>query len=418
MSERLRLHTLLADFRLLLILFVSFRLMMLMVYQPLLVDGVERGVGAGGDRVYHYNLAALSDEGLLPFRDWWSEFPPVWFLTTTSVYQLLGQNVNYTGWSMALGLLMIVSEAGVLLLVRKLGAHLYSESTGIALSWIYAISFAPLVHMWWNFDSLVTLFLLLGLYWLLKKKETRSAIAIAFGALAKFIPALLFAVLIRFYPPRHAARYIAIAVGVFTLAYLPLFAQNAEMTAVSLTAQLGKPSYQTVWALLDGNYTTGNFGALETHLYPDGVREVAGNPAVVPSWLRLAVAAAIGLWVYIRTRRFDAIGQTAFLSITLLIFYLQSQGWSPQWVTQIIPLTLLVFPTRNGVYFTIILSLVTFAEYPFLFIRTGDTGGVIAGALIMPFTVLVIVRTALLLGLCVALYRRLRQAPVPAAMQA
>ncbi|RMG80962.1 MAG: hypothetical protein D6712_17185, partial [Chloroflexi bacterium] len=206
MSERLRLHTLLADFRLLLILFVSFRLMMLMVYQPLLVDGVERGVGAGGDRVYHYNLAALSDDGLLPFRDWWSEFPPVWFLTTTTVYQLLGQNVNYTSWSMVLGLLMIASEAGVLLLVRKLGTHLYSESTGIALSWIYAISFAPLVHMWWNFDSLVTLFLLLGLYWLLQKKETRSAMAIAFGALTKFIPALLFAVLIRFYPPRRVAR--------------------------------------------------------------------------------------------------------------------------------------------------------------------------------------------------------------------
>ncbi len=417
MSERLRLHTLLADFRLLLILFVSFRLMMLMVYQPLLVDGVERGVGAGGDRVYHYNLAALSDDGLLPFRDWWSEFPPVWFLTTTTVYQLLGQNVNYTSWSMVLGLLMIASEAGVLLLVRKLGTHLYSESTGIALSWIYAISFAPLVHMWWNFDSLVTLFLLLGLYWLLQKKETRSAMAIAFGALTKFIPALLFAVLIRFYPPRRVARYIAIAVGVFALAYLPLFAQNVEITAVSLTAQFGKPSYQTVWALLDGNYTTGNFGALETHLYPEGVQEVAGNPAVIPSWLRLVVAAAIGLWVYSRTRRFDDIGQTAFLSITLLIFYLQSQGWSPQWVTQIIPLTLLVFPTRNGVYFTIILSLVTFAEYPFLFIRTGDTGGVITGALVMPFAVLVIARTLLLLGLCVALYRRLQQEPIPTAIQ-
>ncbi|RMG87649.1 MAG: DUF2029 domain-containing protein [Chloroflexi bacterium] len=287
----------------------------------------------------------------------------------------------------------------------------------MALSWIYAISFAPLVHMWWNFDSLATLFLLLGLYWLLQKKETRSAIAIAFGALIKFIPALLFAVLIRFYPPRRVARYIAIAVGVFALAYLPLFAQNVEITAVSLTAQFGKPSYQTVWALLDGNYTTGNFGALETHLYPEGVQEVAGNPAVIPSWLRLVVAAAIGLWVYSRTRRFDDIGQTAFLSITLLIFYLQSQGWSPQWVTQIIPLTLLVFPTRNGVYFTIILSLVTFAEYPFLFIRTGDTGGVITGALVMPFAVLVIARTLLLLGLCVALYRRLRQEPIPTAIQ-
>jgi hypothetical protein len=99
----------------------------------------------------------------------------------------------------------------------------------------------------------------------------------------------------------------------------------------------------------------------------------------------------------------------AFVAITLLIFFLQAQGWSPQWLAQIIPLVLLCFPTRDGVTTAVLLSLVTFAEYPFLFIRTGDTGGVITGSLVTPFIVLVLARTIIMIGICVALYRRLLQ---------
>ena len=44
--------SLLRDFRLLVYLFVAFRLTMLIVYQPMLIDGVERGVSAGGDLTY------------------------------------------------------------------------------------------------------------------------------------------------------------------------------------------------------------------------------------------------------------------------------------------------------------------------------------------------------------------------------
>ncbi|MBZ0289642.1 MAG: hypothetical protein K8I30_18615, partial [Anaerolineae bacterium] len=174
----------------------------------------------------------------------------------------------------------------------------------------------------------------------------------------------------------------------------------------------GKSSYQTVWALIDGNTMTGNFGSVASHLDPAQATAMTGNPPRIPGVLRLAVAAAVGLFVYARTRRFDDKGLVAFVGITLLIFFLQAQGWSPQWLVQIIPLVLLAFPTRNGVLIVVLLSLVTFAEYPFLFIRTGDTGGQITGALVMPFIVLVLARTALLVGLCGALYQRLRQQPV------
>jgi hypothetical protein len=268
---------------------------------------------------------------------------------------------------------------------------------------------APTVFIWWNFEALVALFLLLGVWWLLQKNEARSAVAAAVGALVKFTPALLLGAVWRFRKPERALRYTAIVVLIFGLVYALLFAQNAAMTTPSLTAQFNKASYQTIWALIDGNYQTGNFGVAGERRDPANANVVQGNTSVVPGFVRLGLAAAVGAFVFARTRRFDDKGIVAFVTITLLIFFLQAQGWSPQWLVQIIPLVLLCFPTRDGVTAIILLSLVTFGEYPFLFIRTGDTGGVITGALTMPFVILVLARTAVLVGLCVALYRRLRQ---------
>ncbi|MBK9750662.1 MAG: hypothetical protein IPO91_28405 [Chloroflexi bacterium] len=75
--DNLSLIGLLADFRLLITLFLAFRLLSVLVYQPLIVGGFERGVTAGGDFFYYFQLGSYAREGLLPFRDWWSEFPPI-----------------------------------------------------------------------------------------------------------------------------------------------------------------------------------------------------------------------------------------------------------------------------------------------------------------------------------------------------
>jgi hypothetical protein len=411
-TDLITLTGLLGDFRLLVILFVAFRLMLMMVYQPLMIDGIERGVGAGGDQTYYYELASYSRDGLLPFRDWWTEFPPLWPYLSVTVYQLLGANANYTGYAMFMGMIMLAFDTGILILLRKIGTRLHGANTGMTLAWIYAVTFAPMVFLWWTFETIVAFFFLLGLWWLLSGREVRSAVAITLGALTKFTPALILGAVWRFRSANRALRYSALVVGLFALVYVPLFAQSVEYTLPSLTAQFGKASYQSVWALIDGNLTTGIFGAAEAHLDPAFAATSTGNSARVPSVIRLALAAAVGLFVYARTRRFDDKGLVAFTAITLLIFFLQAQGWSPQWLVQIIPLVLLCFPTKNGVLTVVMLSILTFVEYPMLFIRTGDTGGVITGALLMPYVVIVLARTSILVLLCVALYRRLREMPV------
>jgi hypothetical protein len=409
--DMLQLTALLGDFRLLLILFAAFRLLLLMIYQPLVIDGIERGVAAGGDFPYYHALASMTSTGLWPFRDWWHEFPPLASTLYVAVYRLSGG--SYGAYAMLFGAIMLAFDVGNLALLRRIGTRLHGANTGMALAWIYAVMLAPAVFIWWNFEPMVVCFTLLGLWWLLRGDNLRSAVIVAIGTLTKFTPALLLGAVWRFRPQTSALRYTAIIVGLFALVYALLFAQNAAMTAPSLTAQFSKASYETVWALLDGNYSTGNFGTVASHLDPTQANVIQGNPSVVPGILRLALAGAVGLFVFASTRRFDERGLVAFVTITLLIFFLQSQGWSVQWLAQIIPLVLLCFPTRDSVIILVLLSLVAFAEYPLLFIRTGDMGGVISGPLVMPFVVLVLARTALLVGLCVGLYQQLRRERSP-----
>ncbi len=405
------------DFQLLLILFVAFRVTLFLAYQPFLIEGAERGVSVGGDRAYHYALTQLADKNLLPFRDWWSEFPPVWYSTTTAAYLVLGRAATYDNWSLVLAMLVIVAEAGTLTLVRKIGMRLHGDATGMALAWIYALLIVPVVFMWWNFDSLLTFFTLAGLWSLLIGKNVESGLWIGLGALTKFISVLLYGALIRFYPVRRAITIISVSLGFFVAVYAVLFAVNRDFALVSLTAQFNKPSYQTMWALLDGNYGTGNFGTIESHLTADGVSDGVSdkNPALIPSIVRLGVALAIGIFVFLRVRRFDQLGVVAFFTLTLLIFYLQSQGWSPQWLTLILPLTLLVMPNRNGALLCVMLSLLAFIEYPYLFVRTGDTGGQIlpSSPFFVMWVIVVVTRTFLLISIAISCYQRLLTLPNP-----
>ncbi len=407
--------TLLADFRLLLILFITLRLMLVMIYQPIFGQGIERGMTAGGDFFYYFQLGSLSSQGLLPFRDWWSEFPPIPAFLNVLVFQVFGRN-GYGGFALIFGVIMMLFDFGNLILVRRIGTKLYGAGTGMALAWIYALCIAPLVLIWWDFEPMVAFFLLWAVATLIERREVRSAVIAAVGGLIKFTPLLILGALWRIRigtgEVRSALRYSLITVGIFAIVYALLFAQNATMTLPSLTAQFNKASYETVWALIDGNYTTGNFGPPQERLDPINATHLEGKPAVIPGVVRLGAAALIGLFVFWRTRRFDERGLVSFVTITLLIFFIQAQGWSPQWMAQIVPLILLCFPTRDGVTAVVLLSLVTFAEYPFLFIRTGDTGGTISGSLVLPFVTLVLARTAILIGMCVALYRRLRQVAV------
>ncbi|MCC7448319.1 MAG: hypothetical protein IT324_12940 [Anaerolineae bacterium] len=444
--------TLLADFRVLLYLFVGFRLVILTVFAP--VEGLSAGVTAFGDYAYYYDLARLSDAGQLPYRDYWYEFPPVFPTLSLTIYKLLTPK-DFTTYAVYLGLLMTAVDTVNLTLMRRIGARLYDDAAGLAIAWVYALLAVPLVFAFWTFEPLVLCAMLIALWGLTLPPLTSSplrsdgepggsdsplhamerdrggrptlnlspdqpqaergrtqwilsALAVAFGSLTKFFPLVMLAPVWRFRPPREAIRYTLIAVGLTAVGLLAMLAAAGPFGVPSIMAQVNKASYQSIWALVDHNYRTGSFGLISDHFDPVKAYALLGNPPVIPWWLRTALFAGIGLVVYARTRRYDNRGLVAFVTLTMTLFFLWSQGWSPQWLVVLIPLILLNYPTRSGVLFSLLLAVDSFLEYPLSFSHNADPTGAIVVDQLPRFALTVLIHTVLLIALAVALYRRLR----------
>ena len=398
-------RSLLRDARLLALLFVCMRAALFLVGEPTLIDGSERGIGRVGDQLYYYTLAEYSERGWLPFRDWWSEFPPLWSHITVAVYQLLGAGASYSRYALMMAALMTTFDLGNLILLRALARRLYGEARAAELAWVYALLPLPLIFTYWTFEALVVFWLMLALWLYLRGQPNRAALSVVLGTLTKYTP-ILFA-LVAWRDRRPGAppwwRLAAISVITLTLVYAALFAYGAEMTIASLKAQIGKPAYQTVWALLEGHFTTGTFGPPPARLDVSAASSSAAP--LIPAWLRWGAWATLTLSLLARRQLRQERALIAACGFLLLAFYLAAQGWSPQWLLPILPLTLLVFPTRSGMLTIVALSALALADYPLLFARSGP---VIDGIWRAPFIAIVLLREGLLLALCVAFYRQLR----------
>lgn len=400
-----------SDFRVLLYLFISLRVILLIVYQPQLIETsdpefpvVERGLTVLGDYREHYEFSSKIGSDNLPYRDYWVEFPPVWPALTAVTYTLFD---NFTNWASVIFLIMTVFDTGNLVLMRTLGGKLHGTEQGVALSWVYALLAAPLVIVAWNFESIVIFTLLAGFWLYIQGKIRPSGTIIAFGILTKYLPLLILPMIWRFMPRREALVYSAVSVGLVLLVLIPLVLWGDEMAITSLTVQFDKPSYQTVWALLDGNYATGSFPGGEIR-YDAGTVKQPGNAAVIPGWLRLIPFAGFGLWLFSRPMPTGELIQFAFLSMTIVIFTLWSQGWSPQWVILLLPLILLNFPSRLGVLAAVTFMVGTFIEYPLLFRYGAESGNIIGETYRLPFAMLILARTTFLTGFAWALMGKLK----------
>lgn len=403
------------DIRLLLYLFIALRVTLLIVYQPQLLEVddpdlpvVERGVTLLGDFQEHYGFARQMDSDNLPYRDYWVEFPPVWTGLTALVY---GLRDDFTNWASVMYLIMLVFDVGNLLLLQKIGARLHGTEIGFALAWIYALLAAPLIMLAWNFEVIVLFSMLAGLWYFLEDKPQQAGAALALGILTKYIPILLLPLIWRFAVRQKAILMTGLALGLSILVLIPLLIWGGKMALKSLTVQFDKPSYQTVWALVDGNYGTGGFPGGEIRYDENASVFGAGrNAAKIPGWLRLIPFAALGLWLLRQPMPKNDQAQIAFFSVTVILFMLWAQGWSPQWTVILTPLILLNFPSRIGVLIVLALMVGALIEYPLLFRYAAETDNLITGIYKTPFALLILMRTLILSGLAFTLIGRLRTA--------
>ena len=396
---------LLRDTRLLILLFVCLRAVLFLVAEPTFIAGKEQGIGRVGDQLYYYQLAEFSDHGWLPFRDWWSEFPPLWSFLTVAVYRLWGAGVSYASFALVMAAIMTAADLGNMLLLRSLAKRLYGTARATELAWIYALLPIPLVFTFWTFDAIVVLWLLLAIWLYLSGATPQATGSIILGALTKYFPILFLVVSWRDRRPKAPSwgRMAFLTLLILAIVYAALYAFGSEMMLASLGAQISKPAYQSFWALLEGRYTTGILGPVPAHL--DAAAASKALPAIIPAGLRWGVWAFIVLITLARRQIKSERSIIAAYGYVLLTFYLAAQGWSPQWLLPLLPLMLLVFPTRTGLLTIVTLSILALADYPLLFSRSGP---VFEGSWRAAFTAIVLLREGILLSLCLAFYRQLR----------
>jgi hypothetical protein len=158
------------------------------------------------------------------------------------------------------------------------------------------------------------------------------------------------------------------------LVYTGLYVASPSLTLASISSQGSKGSWETVWALLDGNFQTGNFGSEAERFDATAARLPRGEPARLPPWLTLIPFAVLGAWLWWKARLQDDRAVVAFLGLTWCIFLIWSPGWSPQWVLYLLPLILLALPEREGLLLALALVMINLLEWPVMLSRGYNWG--------------------------------------------
>jgi hypothetical protein len=200
-------------------------------------------------------------------------------------------------------------------------------------------------------------------------REKRAGVVLGLGILVKFFPGVILVVAWKFLTRRRALMTTGLALGVALIVYGALWAFSPQFTRASLLSQASKGSWETIWAMLDGNYRTGNFGPVIENLDAEMAFVRHGNPARVPTWMTLLILGGLGAWRFLRLRGNRLEQWIGLLGLTWSLFFLWSPGWSTQWVLYLLPWVILALDDRLALLLTIALVMVNLMEWPILLSR-------------------------------------------------
>lgn len=359
MRAKLNVHS---DFLMVLTLFVAFRLTMLLLFTP--GSFLTRGYT---DHAYYFDMAALSDQGYLPFVHFWFEYPPVFSYLAIGVYKITRlANEDFAYFSRMLALVLLPFEALVFINLYRIARHVYSATTATRLAWIYSALALPIFFWEYSFDAMVAALALQSLYWLLVDRRAASAVTLAVAIATKFSPAFFLGTVWRFTASgRAAASYTFMALIVLGLIFAPFFVASPAYTLASFQSLVSVSAWETIWALMDGNISYGDVGGLPRHFDLALASVPMQNSARLPMWATLIPFALIFLIVFTRpVKRDNPRHLLIFTGILLMLFHLWSKGWSPQWITLVLPFILLLYPNWRGVLLCLVLSFVALFDWP------------------------------------------------------
>ena len=316
-----------------------------------------------GDFSHFYNLSKLG----APYFDFWVEFPPLFpFLSALISWLSAGREHVY---DYLLVFILTAAQVVSLGIFLRLADKIHRGKAAERRGWIYFGLLLGLAYGWWYFDPLAVMLQMLGLLWILDQKVIQAGVAIGLGILLKFFPGLLLVVAWWSLPFRKALNVTLIACGIVLLVYGSLMLTSPAMTIASLRSQGSKGSWETIWALIDGNLQTGNFGSLNERSDPETALLLRGNPAQVPAWLSLIPFVGLGVLILSRKAPEDDLQRIALLGLTWGLFLLWSTGYSPQWVLYLLPVILLILPEKEALLFGFAFIFVNLLEWPVLLSR-------------------------------------------------
>jgi len=323
---------------------------------------IPNGLHGFGDFPIYYENAALPG---LPYFQYWSEYPPV-FAWTIEIIYLLSQGNQFL-FDFILYFLLSIAGAVSIWLVTKISALLSDNAKDTTIrTAIYFGFLAFTAYSWWYFDLIPVTMMLAAIYFLLKGKDTSTGIWLGIGILTKWFPILLLPAIFRIRKTKSFIRITSFALGLVVLVWGIHYLLSPTMTWASLQSQPSRASWQTIWALIDGNMTTGAFVPIAEKLNPESATFRMGNPAVIPNWLTLIVFAAIGVWLLYKIDPQKKHSLIAMIGITWVIFLIWSTGWSPQWVLYLLPLICLSLTPMKSLLLTFGLFFVSLIEWPVL----------------------------------------------------
>jgi hypothetical protein len=342
-------------------LFLAARLILLMTF-PL------EGLRGYGDFVHFFRLAGMG----IPFIDYWVEFPPVFPFLSLMIFKLAnGQEHVY---DQMLALTLSLFQAGEVAIFTSLAYRIFPFEQAQRRVGVYLIFILVLAYGWWYFDPIASFLMLLGMFFALHNRRLLAGVALGMGALTKFFPLLALPALWLWAPSRKTFTITLAAIGLTCAVYGVLWKVSPSFTQASIISQGSKGSWETMWALLDGNFSTGNFGP-ENERYDPALAAVRrGNPPVMPLWVTLPAFAALGGWVFLKAQIRSLRQIFAFLGITWCIFLLWTPGWSPQWVLYLLPVVWLALAQKEALLFSLTLVIVNLLEWPVLLSRGFDWG--------------------------------------------
>lgn len=314
-----------------------------------------------GDLIVYREWTALPG---WPYLDYWVEYPPLFPFTSEILYRITGgQEFLY---DFLLALLLALAGAVTLYFFHETARLLHGTQNGNFRALILFGVMATLPYTWWYADPIPLVFMMAAIWAILKHKDFSAGIWIGLGMLAKWFPLFLLPALFRQRPAKKILLIGSISFLMVGAVFITLYATSPAMTRASLMAQPGRTSWQTIWALIDGNLTTGAYLTTEQRLDASQSNAMSGNPPVISPLITFFVFGATGIGLLLRRRQASDLAFVSNSGIVWALFLLWSPGWSSQWVLYLLPLILLTFPISKGILFCLGLVIVNMIEFPFL----------------------------------------------------